>query len=150
MWKTVVISVVWKDWTFVSVGFAEVVTQQKRAADGKREDLEKRLQERKQDLDDTQAQLQRYKVGCTLLPGWQARAWLRRNAACCPGISNVAYCNSHLHSRNLINQAPVIELKIAGWSSVWSRNCSGGGRTIARKAKWLRSHFVNGMTDCCV
>jgi len=41
---------------------AEVVMQQKRAADGKREDLEKRLQERMQDLEDTQTKLQRYKV----------------------------------------------------------------------------------------
>jgi hypothetical protein len=59
------------DWALNVMGDAEAVTQQKRAADGKREDLEKRLQERKQDLDETQFQLQRYKVGCTLLLVWR-------------------------------------------------------------------------------
>ena len=41
---------------------AEAVTQQKKAADCKREDLEKRLQERMQDLGGAQAQAQRLKV----------------------------------------------------------------------------------------
>ena len=43
------------------------MTQQKKAADGKREDLEKRLQERMQDLEATQAQLQRLKVRSAFL-----------------------------------------------------------------------------------